>query len=305
MDEGKYKNWVFTWNATNSGDLIPEKQVQLFLKEIADNYIFQKEKGETTERLHYQGAFRLKIRTRKKTILNNLRSFLELLFSLSTEKGDTAIDEFYNNFTVTSMKGTWSENCAYCTKTENRVGDPISSSSLKQYTGDDVSFLSKDEERYPWQRTLISKILDPSEVNIQTPDDRTITWVWDPIGNSGKSKFVKYLCSNYSDIVKIPFGTSSQLRSSIISAGARSVYFIDIPRTLGEDDSLASLISVLEDMKNGFLVTSMYGKYEQLMFDPPMVIVFSNQLAPQAMMSGDRWEQYRIDRMFRTLEDIN
>jgi hypothetical protein len=34
------------------------------------------------------------------------------------------------------------------------------------------------------------------------------------------------------------FGTTSQLKSAIISAGPKKVYLIDIPRTIGEGDSI-------------------------------------------------------------------
>jgi hypothetical protein len=83
----------------------------------------------------------------------------------------------------------------------------------------------------------------------------------------------------------------------------RKVYIIDMPRTLAEEDSLPSLISTLEDLKNGFVVSVFYGKYQKLLMDPPIVIVFSNKLCPVKMMSDDRWLNLEIDKKSMDLEE--
>jgi hypothetical protein len=67
---------------------------------------------------------------------------------------------------------------------------------------------------------------------------------------------------------------------------AKLCYFVDIPRTLSKDDSLDSRISVLEDIKNGHLVS--------LMMDPPHRVVFSNERCPRDAMSQDKWRSFSI-----------
>jgi len=135
-------------------------------------------------------------------------------------------------------------------------------------------------------------------------DDRTIIWITDTLGNSGKSKFCKFVCHTNKCAVKIPFGTATQIRSAVISAGPKKVYFLDIPRTLGDDDSINSIISAVEDIKNGFVTSAMYGKFQTMTFDPPHIIIFSNDPCPVTMMSIDRWERYYINQMNKMLEYV-
>lgn len=281
--ENKYSNWVFTWNSSSPSEniLIDTETLEQFLKGYASEYVYQKEIGENTERLHYQGCFKTKIRTRQQTVLNAF--------------ADAFGRDRIVHLTITCAKGTWDQCVAYCSKTESAVLDSlVLSKTLKRYTGTEISFLSQKENRYPWQASIIHHLYDEGEVSIKTPDDRSIIWIQDKQGNSGKSKLVKYLCFNSDDIVKISFGTAGQLRSSVISIGPRKVYIVDIPRTLGDDDSIPSLISSIEDIKNGYIVSSMYGKHQQLMMDPPHIIIFTNAPCPTAMMSEDRWQVYNI-----------
>lgn len=282
MEDNKYKNWVFTWNEGSdpSIPLVSSELLDRFLKTFNDSYVFQIEVGENTHRKHYQGCFRCKIRIRQQTLL---KKFVDEFSTLA------------NNLTITRMCGTWDEAMSYSSKTETAVPNTlILSKDLQNYDGKEINFLANHDNRYPWQSSLISILYDKGEISIQTPDDRSIIWITDKKGNSGKSKLVKYLCFNSNDIVKISFGTAGQLRSSVISIGPRKVYIVDIPRTLGEDDSIPALISALEDIKNGYIVSAMYGKHQQLMMDPPHIVIFTNADCPHNMMSADRWKSYNI-----------
>jgi hypothetical protein len=163
------------------------------------------------------------------------------------------------------------------------------------YFGEDVKLLESNEQRFPWQNKLLETIFDIDKKKFLDPDDRTIIWIYDSKGCTGKSKFVKWMCVNHpEEVTKIIFGTSGQLRSSFISAGIKICYFLDIPRTKGNDDSIECIISAIEDLKNGHLVTNFYGKYKQLLMNPPHVIVFSNDKCPKELMSQDRWLKFEI-----------
>ncbi|AXH74985.1 MAG: Rep [Cressdnaviricota sp.] len=295
--ENKYRNWVFTWNAfldpKDGSSVLPDSSsLKTFLEFHCEQFIYQKEKGEETSREHLQGAFRTKIRMRKSTLLN-----------LFKQEDFAKTNNLVQYLTVERMCGTWTESLAYCSKKETSVGEPITSSNLWQYDGGDVNFLEDKEKRHPWQNQIINEIYEANEIDFKVPDDRSITWICDTKGNTGKSKFVKYLCSTNTDIVKITFGTAPQLRSAIISIGRKKVYIIDMPRTLADDDSIPSLISTLEDLKNGFVVSVFYGKYQQLLMEPPHVIIMSNQKCPTNMMSDDRWVKYGIDNDTKELYD--
>lgn len=51
------------------------------------------------------------------------------------------------------------------------------------------------------------------------------------------------------------------------------VYTIDLTRTQG---AYNDLFSTIEQIKNGYVVDVIYGKYNEAIFKPPMVIIFTN-----------------------------
>ncbi|AUM61699.1 Rep [uncultured virus] len=277
MEDRKYKYWVFTWNE----DLDSERLLELeaFLKTFCDSYVFQKEKGETTGRLHLQGFLQLKVRKRHPTLLS--------LFKMKFEN--------INQLTIERMMGTKEEAIAYCTKTDTRISRPRYYGFPTPYEASDLQIFNNSVNWYPWQKSFMELIFN-KDLTIKEPDDRTIIWIQDLMGNSGKSKLVKHVCFNYpEESCKLSFGSSTQLRSACITAGPKKLYFIDVPRTLGKDDDINDLISVIEDIKNGFVVSSMYGKHQQMMFDPPHIVVFANVFCPQNALSSDRLRQFTLD----------
>lgn len=301
--ENKYKTWVMTWNSLDDGELISESILKKILEDSTEEYVFQKEKGETGDRVHYQGTLRTRIRVRKSTLINMFALCLSnLLYYEDIPASPVHVGKLIQQLTFQPMAGTWQQSVEYCTKPETAIGEPVASFVLKKYDGSDVNFLKDKTRRYPWQNSLMAELFDETETSIKVADGRSLIWVYDAFGNSGKSKLVKYVCINNTNSIKVAFGTAGQLRSSVISAGPRDLYFIDMPRTLGDDDSIESLIAVLEDVLNGFVCTNFHGKYSQLVMTPPHIVVFSNQHPPLGMMSEDRWKSYRIDRVTKTLE---
>lgn len=287
--ENKYKNFVFTWNANSDGDLIQPYSLDDFLKQYAEVYVFQEERGEETHRLHYQGAFKTKIRKRVSTVIKEFEKEYGILIKY---------------LTVNRMCGDWEENYNYCTKEDTRVGEVFQSTILEEYEQRDLYLLKDRRNWFPWQTTLANKVLLQNSLTVSIADDREIIWIEDSTGCTGKSKFCKLLCSSNSDIIKLPFGTSSQLRSSVICAGRRKLYIIDIPRTTSDEDDMRALISTIEDVKNGYVVSSMYGKYQDLFMEPPHIVIFSNDSPPYKMLTSDRWTSYTIDKDSLTLKSV-
>ena len=58
------------------------------------------------------------------------------------------------------------------------------------------------------------------------------------------------------------------------------------------------MMSSIEELKNGHIVSHMYGRYSQLLMDPPHVVIFSNQKCPQHTLTKDRWKTFRITKNF-------
>jgi len=278
--EYKYKAWVYT--ITLNGEDIPRSVLSDLLGGCSESYAYQLEVGEQEGKEHYQGILRTPYRVRHRTLLHKFQETLSDRWPLALVHLDR-------------MQGSWSSALAYCTKEDSRIDGPWFSDDYQEpYDGNDVSFLAQESQRFPWQNSLVKMLLSDDESSFKTPDDREIVWISDAEGCSGKSKFVKYMFIHYPGVSEVTFGTSNQLRTALISIGSKKCYFIDMPRQLGDEDSIATLISVLEKLKGGFLTSTMYGKYTSLVMDPPHIVIFSNKEPNVGMLSADRWKIFNI-----------
>jgi hypothetical protein len=276
-NENKYKNFVFTWNADAEGFLPPSVDVQAFLSSNFKEYLFQKEIGEETKREHYQGYVVSDIRKRKTTLLNE---FSDSGFSVT-------------QLTLNPMQGTLEQNALYCSKQTSSTGELFSNRLI--YTGKDIQILDDKSKRFRWQQKLFEYFFEEDVHVLKTPESsREIVWCYDMSGNSGKSLFTKWISFRNNNATKVAFGSAQQLRSALVTIGPRQLFILDIPRTLGEDDSLRNIYSVIEDLKNGFIVSSFYGTHKELLMDSPHILIFSNMMPDTSYLSDDRWKIFTI-----------
>lgn len=167
-------------------------------------------------------------------------------------------------------------------------------SIMHSYDANDLIIFDDYKNLYPWQKQVYNIIFNENK-EFNVPHNRKIISIVDSVGNTGKSNFIKWLCYNNADqFIKLSYGTASQLRSAIVSAGPRIGYIIDLPRTQGTNDKIADILSVIEDLKNGYVTTAMYGRNASLMIKPPFVFVLSNRFLPYSALSEDRWETFEI-----------
>jgi hypothetical protein len=286
--ENKYKRWVITAFIPEGRVFALQQELDYYLstyfEEITESYAGQLEVTPTTGKVHLQACVELKTRVRHSTLLKKMSSLMNIK------------PEF---ITIDRMHGTMTESVLYCTKEESRLEESIpviGGNFITPYSGEDIAFFKLKENRYPWQNTLFDLLYVSDSLKVKDADDRTIIWISDSIGCSGKSVFVKFACFFGKNTTKVSFGTANQLRSGVIDAGPNLIYFIDIPRTLGTDDSINNIITVIEDLKNGFVVSNFHGKSRQLVINPPHIVVFANFDAPIDKLSSDRWDLRFIDK---------
>lgn len=226
-------------------------------KEICTDYIFQEEIGDKTNTPHLQGAIRLKRPMRYSEFSPDKKIHWEPQASL--------------------------KNKNYCCKTETRkVGGRICYGG--SYKPPNVLRLINPAIFYQWQKDIVSTL-------ITEPDDRTVFWYWSQKGNMGKSSFVKYAVMNHNAIPAIS-GKYSDICNLIFKQDmdkCRCIIF-DIPRNNGNSVSY----SAIESIKNGLIVNT---KYETgfKVFNPPHIIVFSNEAPDISKLSVDRWNIVCID----------
>lgn len=260
--------WIFVAQKHGAATDAPTSHtmVRSFLSDIgAQKWVFQLERGAEAGRLHYQGAFQLG-KKKRKTALIRAWTKLGLNAKWLTVQPAASLGAFeYSQKEDTRVDGPWADH-------------PI-------YTGQDLKCMRTP---FPWQREVMNQIE-------KKPDDRTINWVYNPAGNVGKSKLIKYLCFT-KQAKAIGIGTATQLKTKICTAGPNRCYLLDMPRSRGKDERLEDIFSAIEEIKNGFVSTAMYGKDQELMFMPPHVWVFSNHPAPTEKMSGDRWVQWTVSK---------
>jgi hypothetical protein len=162
------------------------------------------------------------------------------------------------------------------------------------YSGVDIELFNNLKNWYPWVKELHDMIFT-KHGTIKPSDSRKIIYLNYTFGNNGKSIFFKFLYNKYeSNIGLLSVGTSSQLKSSIISLGYKKVYLIDLPRT--EDLALNGLMNAVKILKNGLINSAMYGKTNIMMMDPPWVILVGNSRIPMALFTPDRCKVFNINQ---------
>lgn len=165
---------------------------------------------------------------------------------------------------------------------------------LGEYKGNDIDFLKNQENWFEWQKDIWDMIFEKNG-SFKEPDERKIISLVDFEGNQGKTKFWKLLTvQNMDSVGRLTYGSASQLRSAAINIGSKKLYIIDLARSKGKNDSDVELLSVIEDLKSGLIVSPMYGKNNMLLCEPPHIIVSSNYRLKYSALSKDRWLIYDI-----------
>ena len=138
----------------------------------------------------------------------------------------------------------------------------------------------------PWQEKVIRFIDNPSE--------RKIYWVIGERGNEGKTFIQKY-------IHKL-FGSRRVLKSELNSRKVDIAYALSQESFTCKDIFLFNLLrsdyiasyGVLENIKDGYLLSSKYRSKPLKIKTPNTVIVFSNSHPEKSQLSSDRWKVYKI-----------
>ena len=165
----------------------------------------------------------------------------------------------------------------------------------KEYQGDDIKILDNRKNWKQWQIDMLETFFH-KDFTFKPPTPRRIFSLVDYKGGSGKSLFFKWLLVKLGEkeISRISFGTATQLRSSVITAGPKKMYILDLTRTKGRGDSEHDLMSVLESIIDGMIYSPRYGKCQTLLMEPPHVLITSNYVLEYTLLSLDRWKVYEI-----------
>ncbi len=247
-------HWCFTYNNYQKCDIIT---VQNTLGRLGRRYVFQEEIGDNGTP-HLQGYVAFKNRCRPLTLNLDPRIHWEKCRSPT-------------------------HSVAYCSDPEKRAPNGnVYSKGVKLLKCVKVLDTSKF---YSWQKRSLATLK-------KEPNDRTIYWIWEPNGNSGKSAFTKYLVVKESAL--IVSGKGADIKYGVVSYYEKEgvdpkIIIVDVPRSMLQYISYQAI----EEVKNGCFFSS---KYESAMFtmNSPHVVIFANEEPDYDKMSSDRWEVFKI-----------
>lgn len=236
-------------------------------KQGADKYIFQYERPNSTPgvNLHIQCYAHLKVKQRAQSLLSKLKE-------LYPGQPDPC---YHCRPASTAGRVALSD---YTSKPESRVAGPYADHYL--YRGQD---LPPYGALYLWQQALVTQARLPP-----TTDNRTIRWLVDEKGNSGKSTICKWL-AYHADTPTIQFAAAWNMMEVISANRHKRMYVFDLTRTKPADVKMDDLYSILEQLKNGTMQKTK-GKVESWLQMPASVWVMSNYKPDTTKLSKDRWD---------------
>lgn len=237
-----------------------KNQLITWLRGVADRFIFQAE--DTKNNPHYQGYFHTKTKKRPRQLAISVNDqFRGIEIQPASNNGKNALQE-------------------YCMKEDTRVAGPWADKRL--YLGKDLWPEAKMPE---WQRHMLQHFSTE-------PDDRTMYWVYDPVGNNGKTKFIKYLAYK-KDALGLAYGHATDILNLVSKFQNKWIYAWNLTRTKPANLSELDLYAAMESIKDGFFINTKY-ETAQVMMNPPHIMVCANHLPNLQHISRDRWVLYEI-----------
>lgn len=258
------ENAIFVFDFTLGAEFcIDHGDLKNWLVSLCKKWCFQKEKGEDTGYIHFQGRLSLKAKNRLQTLKNKC-PWKEI--HLSPTSKDNQSNMFYVTKEETRIEGPWADTDA---------GQTYIPRHLRNIT-----------KLLPWQESVVT-------IASKELDTRTVHCIVNETGNLGKSTLVSYLgvkglateipfCNDFKDIMRM-----------VMDQPKVGCYLIDMPKAIGKD-KLRQLYAGIEKIKDGYAYDDRYS-FRKEYFDIPNVFVFTNIYPDLSLLSADRWVIWTID----------
>lgn len=190
------------------------------------------------------------------------------------------------------MRGTPEQAKEYATKEETRDGQTFTVNwpeAAAPYVPSHLAF----DDLYLWQKEVVNYVKE-------CDNDREILWIWEDVGNTGKSALARHLVVKEGALMLS--GKGSDVKYGVVTYCQKKpkgppVVIYDIPRCLDAGDGkLYVSYAGIEEVKNACFFSP---KYESGMcvYEPPVVVCFANQPPEREKMSADRWKIWRLNRV--------
>ena len=266
-------------------DILNQIRVQNVNKNFTDieDFVGQLETGTETSIPHYQLAIKVSSLCTKTKVLEAFNEKVEGHINVEIQ------------FNLEDMKN-------YCSKETNFISEQYSGKIYKHQW--QMDFLERKpqlkkvlDKPFLWQEFLNKKI-----INLE-PDDRTVDWIIDPIGNTGKSSFARaYVSEIPTDGILMKIDNLDRMELTLIKKIEEyrrkyykdpKVIFFDFPRA-SDPTKIVAATALMEDAKSGHLETTFGGNHKEIEISDVHIIVLSNNAPDLSVLSVDRWRLWRL-----------
>lgn len=245
------KRWAFTWNNYELDDL--EKLESCFRKHNI-MYVYGLEVGSSGTK-HIQGY----IETTKKHGIRPIE-YLGLPKQIHWEKAKAGMYENFN----------------YCTKDDNYYTNFLCERK------DMLIKHTPYSELYDWQQAIV-------DLHDREPDRRTVYWLWESQGCSGKTFVAKWLTAHRQGVVMATCTKSADILT--LANNNIKTYIINIARS----NEWMHPWAALEQLKDGYITDCKLKKEGRVInCAPPHVIVLANFKPERRFLSEDRWAVIKL-----------
>lgn len=269
------KCWDITVKAGDDSKAVEDTRLRLkkFMARECKSWVFQEERGEQSDYHHFQGRFIFKRKVRRRTLRAAILHYFE---------GDPGLHLSPSSAQV--AKDAQAGKFDYVMKEDTRVAGPWSDETEPKPLTWDIKVLEEKKNWYSWQTQAYYMAV--------TRNPREIHVLYDPIGNHGKSSFLKYLELQGKCAYIPPFTDFQDIMQVAMAKSKLGSFWIDMPKAMHKE-KLVQLWSAVETMKSGFLFDKRY-HWKQMIIGAPQVIVSTNVLPKRGLLSEDRWRVWQI-----------
>lgn len=176
----------------------------------------------------------------------------------------------------------------YVLSNKRKVEDLIEYTQQKRIKLDLASEFDEPFRFYRWQQTVIDKL--------DSQDNRKILWVWESVGDRGKTTIGRYLVMK-KGAVRFENGKSEHIAYAYNS---EPIVVMDFTKSY---EGFVNY-SIFESFKNGSIFSPKYESKSKY-FRPPKVVCFANFEPDLTKMGANRFEVYQVpDRVNCQIRDI-
>ncbi len=119
-------------------------------------------------------------------------------------------------------------------------------------------------------------------------------WIYDPIGNNGKTKFVKTMAFKH-DCLSLGYGNAGDILNLVSKFQNKRMYIWNLTRTKPAQISALDLYTAMESVKDGLFNNTKY-ETAQVLMNPPHIVVMANHVPNRKNVTIDRWEIYTLTK---------